>query len=87
MDIEIKDYNNFNNYPNQYLTELSKVNSIQIIIVLNDQSIFHFITKLDVFNKLKESSVFLFNNRYLVNVFYGIILNIKAIGVSIAGEL
>ena len=30
--------------------------------------------------------MFLFNNRYLVNVFYGIILNTKATGVSIAGE-
>ena len=36
MDIEIKDYNNFNNYPNQYLTELNKVDSIQTIIILNN---------------------------------------------------
>ena len=47
---------------------------------------FHFITKLDIFNKLKESSVFSFNNRYLVNIFYGIILDIGATGVSTAGE-
>ena len=46
----------------------------------------YFITKLDIFNKLKESSAFSFNNRYLVNVFYGIILDIKAAGVSIVGE-
>ena len=44
------------------------------------------ITKLDIFNKLKESSAFFFNNKYLVNVFYSIILDIKAVGVSIAGE-
>jgi hypothetical protein len=44
------------------------------------------IIKLDIFNKLKENSTFSFNNRYLVNVFYSIILDIGAAGVSIAGE-
>ena len=47
---------------------------------------FHSITKLDIFNELKESSAFLFNNRYLVNIFYGIILDIKAAGISIVGK-
>ena len=42
--------------------------------------------KLDIFNKLKESFIFFFNNRYSVNVFYGIIPDIKTIGVSIAGK-
>ena len=46
----------------------------------------HFITKLDIFNKLKESSAFSFNNKYSVNVFYGIILDIRAAGVSIVGK-
>ena len=44
------------------------------------------IIKLDIFNKLKESSIFSFNNKYLVNIFYGIILDTGAIRVSIAGE-
>ena len=44
------------------------------------------IIKLDIFNELKESSMFSFNNKYLVNVFYNIILDIGAAGVSIAGE-
>ena len=44
---------------------------------------FYSIIKLDIFNKLKKSSVFSFNNRYLVNVFYGIILDTKAVKVSI----
>jgi hypothetical protein len=48
---------------------------------------FHFITKLDIFNKLKESSIFSFNNRYSVNIFYGIMPDIRAAGVSTAGEL
>jgi len=44
------------------------------------------IIKLDIFNKLKESSMFSFNNRYLVNIFYSIMLDTRAIGVSTAGE-
>ena len=44
------------------------------------------IMKSDIFNKLKESSAFSFNNKYLANIFYGIIPNIKAVGVSIAGK-
>ena len=48
---------------------------------------FYFIIKSDVFNELKKSSIFSFNNKDLVNVFYGIILDIKAAGVFIVGEL
>ena len=84
--MEIKDYNNSINYPNQYLIKLSEVNNIQTVIIFNNQFIFYFITKLNVFNKLKESSVFLFNNRYLVNVFYSIILDTKTIRVPIVKE-
>ena len=36
INIKIKDYNNSANYPNQYLTELSKVNNIQTIAILNN---------------------------------------------------
>ena len=86
MDIEIEDYNNSTDYSNQYLTELGKVNNIQTVTILNNQSIFHSIIKLDIFNKLKESSIFSFNNRYSANVFYSIILDTRAAGVSIAGE-
>ena len=42
--------------------------------------------KSDIFNKLKESSIFSFNNKYSANVFYGIIPDIKATKISIAGE-
>jgi hypothetical protein len=48
---------------------------------------FYSIIKSDVFNELKESFAFSFNNRYLVNIFYGIMLDTRAIGVFIAGEL
>ena len=47
---------------------------------------FYSITKLDIFNKLKESPIFFFNNKYLVNVFYIIILDIGAAGVFIIKE-
>ena len=82
--MEIKDYDNPANYPDQYLIEFSKVDSIQTIIILNNQFIFHFITKSDIFNKLKESFIFSFNDKYLVNIFYGIIPDTKAAGVFTA---
>ena len=47
---------------------------------------FYSIIKSDIFNKLKESSIFSFNNKYLVNIFYSIILDTRATGVSTAGE-
>ena len=46
----------------------------------------YFIIKLDIFNKLKESSAFSFNNKYLVNIFYSIMLDIKAARVSTVGK-
>ena len=45
---------------------------------------FYSITKSDVFNKLKESFIFFFNNRYSVNIFHGIILDTGAVKISIA---
>ena len=47
---------------------------------------FYSIIKLDIFNKLKKNSAFSFNNKYLTNIFYRIILDTKATGVSIAGK-
>ena len=47
---------------------------------------FYSIIKLNVFNKPKKSSAFFFNNRYLVNIFYSIMPDTRATGVSIAGE-
>jgi hypothetical protein len=42
--------------------------------------------KLDIFNKPRESFMFSFNDKYLANIFYGIMLDTKATGVFIAGE-
>ena len=47
---------------------------------------FYSIIKLNVFNELKESSIFSFNNKYSANVFYGIMLDTKTAGVFIVGE-
>ena len=47
---------------------------------------FYFIIKLNIFNKPKESFIFFFNNKYLTNVFYGIMPDIRATRVSIVGE-
>jgi hypothetical protein len=46
----------------------------------------YFITKLDIFNEPKESFIFSFNNKYLANVFYNIILDTGAAGVFIIEE-
>ena len=43
---------------------------------------FYSIIKLDIFNKLKKSFIFSFNNRYSANIFYGIMLDIRAVEVS-----
>ena len=47
---------------------------------------FYSITKLDVFNKLKESFMFSFNNRYSVNIFHSIMPDTGATEVFIARE-
>jgi hypothetical protein len=47
---------------------------------------FYFIIKLDIFNELKESSTFSFNNRYSVNIFYSIIPDTRAVEISIVRE-
>ena len=44
---------------------------------------FYSITKLDIFNELKKSSIFFFNNKYLANVFHSIMPDIRTAGVSI----
>ena len=48
---------------------------------------FYSIIKLDIFNKLKESFIFSFNNKYLANIFHGIMLDTGAAEVSIVREL
>ena len=47
---------------------------------------FYFIIKLDIFNKLKESFIFFFDDKYLANIFYSIMPDTGATGISIVGE-
>jgi len=79
--MEFKDYS-----PNQYFTKYGKVDGTQTVTILNNQSTLHSIIKLDIFNEPQESSIFSFNNRYSANVFYGIMPDTRAVGVSTAGE-
>ena len=81
MDIEIEEY-----LPNQYFTEYGEVDGIQTITILNDQSTLHFTIKLNIFNKPRESFAFSFDDRYSANVFYGIMPDTGAAGVSTVGE-
>ena len=73
-----------------YFTEFGEVNSTQTIAILNDQSVWHTVTSKDIFKasplQLPETSVFIFKNRYLSEVFQGIMLDSKAAGVLTAGQ-
>ena len=73
MEMEIETKN--------YLTELGEINGTQIVAILNDQSTLYVVTKKDPFNievliniipKMPLISAFIFNNRYLLNIFQGI---------------
>ena len=44
---------------------------------------FYSITNSDIFNELKKSFIFFFNNKYSVNVFYGIILDTRVVEIFI----
>jgi hypothetical protein len=44
---------------------------------------FYLIIKLDIFNKLKKSFIFSFNNKYSTNIFYSIIPDTKAAKIFI----
>jgi hypothetical protein len=46
--------------------EFGEINNTETIILLNNQSMLHTVTKIDVFNKPKgvPTSAFIFDNRY-----------------------
>ena len=70
----------------QFFTEYGQIDGLQTISVLSDQSVFHAVTKIDVFNEPTENSVFTFNDRYSANIFQGIMPDSGAAGVSTAGK-
>lgn len=73
-----------------YVTELGEINGPDTVAILNDHSVFHALTKTDMFDMPKptatKSSVFLFNDRYSSGVFQGIMPDSGAAGVSTAGQ-
>jgi hypothetical protein len=81
IDMEIEDYSS-----DQYFTEFGEVDGTQTVTILNDQSLFHSVTKSDIFNEPKKSSTFSFDDRYSANVFHGIMPDTGAAEVSTAGE-
>ena len=62
MEIGGEDYDHF-------FTEYGEIDGAQVVSVLNDQSAFHTITKIDVFNEPIEDSVFIFEDRYSAATF------------------
>ena len=75
----------------QYLTEFGGVIGIKTVAFLNDQSVFHAATGIDIFNitakPQEHDSVFTFEDRYSAKIFQGIMPDTGAAGVSTAGEL
>ena len=64
-DIEVEEYPY-----RSYFTQTGEVDSTQAIAVLNDQSVFHVITKTDIFKETaSETSAFTFNDWYSANQF------------------
>jgi hypothetical protein len=79
---ENKDFYDFNNY----VTELGEINRLKTIAILNNYSVFHSLTKTDVFNLPAEPSAFTFDSRYSSETFQGIMPDSGAAGVSTAGQ-
>jgi hypothetical protein len=62
--MKIKDKN-----VDQFFTEYSKIDKIQTVFTLNDQSVFYTIIKVNVFNEPIDNSIFIFEDRYFANIF------------------
>ncbi|KAI9034762.1 uncharacterized protein KD926_005695 [Aspergillus affinis] len=73
-----------------FLTEIGQVNGIRTISILNDQSVYHFFTKNDIFYQRQADGqaieAFTFDSRYSSDTFQGIMPDTGASGVSSAGE-
>jgi hypothetical protein len=72
-----------------YLTKLKEINSIQTVVILNDQLVYHAFTKNNVFKQQinkHTTNVFIFKGCYLSDTFQGIMPNTKASDVLFAKE-
>jgi hypothetical protein len=81
MQIEIENKN-----VDQFFTEYEKVNRIQTVSTLNDQSVFYIIIKINIFNEPADNLIFTFDNRYSASIFQDIILNSGAVKVLTVEE-
>jgi hypothetical protein len=79
---ENEDFYDFNNY----VTELGEINRPETVAILNDYSVFHSLTKTDVFNLPAEPLAFTFDSQYSSETFQGIMPDSGAAGVSTAGQ-
>jgi hypothetical protein len=84
-EMEVSENEEFYDFDN-YITELGEVNGPETVAILNDQSVFHSLTKTDIFKLPATSSVFTFDNRYSSGTFQGIMPDSGAAGVSTAGR-
>jgi hypothetical protein len=74
-----------------YTTELEEINDIQTVFILNNYFVYYIFTKDDMFKlsntyNLLISFAFIFNNRYSLYKFQGIMLDSKAAGISLANK-
>jgi hypothetical protein len=74
-----------------YTTELGEINGIQTVFILNNYSVYYIFTRDDMFRLSNTynsliSSAFIFNNRYSLYKFQGIIPDSRTAGISLAGE-
>jgi hypothetical protein len=79
----------FNDIHKRYLTKLEKIDSIQTVAILNDQSAYHVFKKDDVFDQQVDkhtTDVFTFEGCYSSDTFQGIMPNTGASCVSSAKE-
>jgi hypothetical protein len=86
MLIEIKIEDSRGEFDN-YITELGEVNDLGTVAILNDYLVFYALTKADLFNVPKPSKpllAFIFNDRYSLSIFQGIMPNSGAVGVLTA---
>jgi hypothetical protein len=68
MEMAVDENEDFYDFDN-YVTELGEINGPETVAILNDYSVFHSLTKTNVFNLLAEPSAFTFNSRYFSETF------------------
>jgi hypothetical protein len=79
--MEIRDEN-----VDQFFIKYGKIDRVQTVFALNDQSAFHAIIKIDIFNEPIDSLIFTFEDRYSANIFQGIMPDSGVVKVLTIGE-